>query len=215
MTRQQIAETLGVHINRIHEAFESAIKEHPELDLYNVKCNNQKGFGVDYTLEEVLLAMSYYRDGNGISSLEKAMITDDFSMRPVKKAKAIGIEGTEEFLERVKRYPKLHCCSTCAYCTKSSMRNRKPVMKPYCKLWERFLHRINANPYRDYCKQWEYSGKEPLIFYTADSPSNLDIHGNVINEVMGFDNSNFKSESDVAGQLVTDTGIDDDVLDSF
>lgn len=212
MTRQQIAEVLGVHINRIHAAFENAIKEHNELDLYDSKKNNQKGYGTDYTLEEVLLAMSYYRDGTGLSELEKAMITDDFSMRPKEKAKAIGIKGTEEFLERVKRYPKLHCCSTCAYCTKSAMRNRKPVMKPYCKLWERFLHRINANPYKDYCKQWEYSGKEPLIFYTADSPINLDIYGNTRNEVMGFDKSAFSSKADGTVRLVTDIGFDEDVL---
>lgn len=214
MTRQQIAEVLGVHVNRIHAAFENAIKEHNELDLYDSKKNNQKGYGTDYTLEEVLLAMSYYRDGTGLSELEKAMITDDFSMRPKEKIKAIGIEGTEEFLEKIKRYPKLHCCSTCAYCIKSSMRNRKPTMKPYCKLWERFLHRINANPYRDYCKQWEYSGKEPLIFYTADSPSNVDIYGNIKNEVMGVDSSNFKSKGD-SGKLVTDIGINSDTLELF
>ena len=213
MTRQQIATTLGVHINYIHTAFEVAIKEHPELDLYDHAKYNQKGFGIDYTLEEVLLGMSYYRDGKGLSELEKAMIIDDFTMRPVEKAKAIGIKGTEEFLERVKRYPKLHCCATCSFCTKSAMRNRKPVMKPYCKLWERFLHRINADPYKDYCKQWEYSGKKPLIFYTADSPTNLDIYGNTRNEVMGFDVSNFKSNSDVPGQLVTDIGLNEEVLD--
>lgn len=215
MTRQQVSETLGVHINRVHKAFEDAIKEHPELDLYKPKKNNQKDGGVDYTLEQVLLAMSFYRDGKGASELERAMITDDFSMRPVEKIKAIGIEGTEEFLERVKRYPKLHCCSTCAYCTKSAMRNRKPVMKPYCKLWERFLHRLNANPYKDHCKQWEYSGKEPLIFYTANSPTNVDIYGNTRNEVMGFDTSNFSSDADGTGKLVTDVGFDDDFLESI
>ena len=215
MTRQQIATVLGVHINRIHSAFELAIKEHAELDLYEPSKNNIKNKGIDYTLEQVLLAMSYYRDGKGASVLERAMITDEFSMRPVEKIKAKGIEGTEEFLERVKRYPKLHCCSTCAYCTKSAMRNRKPVMKPYCKLWERFLHRINANPYRDYCRQWEYSGKEPLIFYTADSPSNVDIYGNTKNEVMGVDISKFSSKVDGTGRLVTDVGFSDDVLESF
>jgi hypothetical protein len=212
VTRQQISETLGVHINRIHAAFEAAIKEHPELDLYDSKKYNQKGFGIDYTLEEIFLAMSYYHEGKGLSELEKAMITDEFSMRPKEKVKAIGIDGTEEFLERVKRYPKLHCCATCAYCTKSSMRNKKPTMKPYCKLWERFLHRINADPYRDYCKQWEYSGKEPLIFYTADSPSNVDIYGNVKNEVMGFDVSNFGKSDSKEVRLVTEIGLDEDYL---
>lgn len=207
MTRQQIAQSLDLHINYIHSAFEAAIKEHPELNLYDSSRNNQKGFGVDYTIEQVLLAMSYLRDGKGISELERIMLEEDFTMRQPEKAKAIGIKGTEEFLRKVANYPKKRCCSTCAYCTKASMRNRKPVMKPYCNLWERFLHRLNADPYNDYCRQWEYSDKEPLIFYTADSPTNVDIHGNVRNEVLGFDVSCFGKKSDGVVKLVTDVGL--------
>lgn len=207
MTRQQIAETLNCHISYIHSAFESAIKEHPELNIYNPAEHNQKGQGVDYTLEQVFLALSYFRDGKGISEIERFMIEDNFTMRPPKEVKAVGIDGTDEFLKKIKNYPKRQCCSTCAYCTKSTMRNRKPVLKPYCKFWERFLHRLNANPYNDWCKQWEYSNKEPLIFYKHDSVSNVDIHGNVKNEVMGFDVSEFGKKSNGKVQLVTDIGL--------
>lgn len=207
MTRQQISETLSLHINYINSAFESAIKEHPELNIHDHSLHNQKGKGADYTLEQVLLALSYLRDGKGISELEKIMIEEDFSMRPPEKAKAIGIKGTEDFLKKVTNFPKKKCCSTCSFCTKSTMRNRKPVLKPFCKFWERFLHRLNADPYNDYCRQWEYSGKEPLIFYTAESPANLDIYGNVKNEVMGFDISEFGKKSDGEVRLVTDVGL--------
>ena len=207
MTRQQIAESLDLHINYINSAFEAAIKEHSELNIYDCAKNNRKGMGADYTLEQVLLAMSYLRDGRGISEIEKIILSEDFSMRPVEKVKAIGIKGTEEFLRKVKSYPKKKCCSTCSFCTKSTMRNKKPVLKPYCLLWERFLHRLNADPYNDYCRQWEYSGKEPLIFYTHDSPTNVDIYGNVKNEVMGFDVSNFGKKSDGEIRLVTDVGL--------
>lgn len=209
MTRQQIAESLDLHINYINSSFEAAIKEHPELDLYDPSIYNKEGKRVDYTLEQVMLAMSYIRDGKGLTELEKAIITDDFTMKPPeKKVKARGIEGTEEFLEKIKNNPKKKCCSTCAYCSKSTMRNRKPVMKPYCNLWQRFLHRIKANPYKDWCRSWEYSEEEPLIFYTHDSPTNVDIHGNIRNEVMGFDVSNFSKESDSEIRLVTDVGLD-------
>ena len=208
MTRQQIAEALDLHINYINLAFELATKEHPELNLYDPSVNNRKGSSIDYTLEQVLLAMSYLRDGKGLSEYEKILVEEDFTMRPPEKVKAIGIKGTEEFLEKIARYPKKRCCSTCAYCTKASMRNRKPVMKPFCNLWERFLHRLNADPYNDYCTSWEYSNKEPLIFYTHDSPTNVDIHGNVKNEVMGFDVSNFGKESAGEVKLVTDIGMD-------
>jgi len=207
MTRQQIAESLDLHINYINSAFEAAIKEHPELDIYDCAKNNRKGMGADYTLEQVLLAMSYLRDGRGISEIEKIMLSEDFSMRPPEKVKAIGIKGTEEFIRKVKNYPKKKCCSTCSFCTKSTMKNRKPVLKPYCLLWERFLHRLNADPYNDYCRQWEYSGKEPLIFYTHNSPTNVDIYGNVKNEVMGFDVSEFGKKSDGEIRLVTDVGL--------
>lgn len=207
MTRQQIADSLDLHINYINAAFESAIKEHPELNIYNPSEHNKKGCGIDYTLEQVLLGLSYLRDGHGISEMEKIIIEEDFTMREPEKPKAIGIEGTEEFLLKIKNYPKFRCCSTCAYCTKSSMRNRKPVLKPYCNLWERFLHRIKANPYKDHCMQWEYSDREPLIFYTADSPSNVDIYGNIKNEVMGFDVSNFGKPSGNEIKLVTDIGL--------
>ena len=214
MTRQQIAESLDLHINYIHEAFESAIKEHPELDVYDASEHNKKDCGVDYTLEQVMLALSYLRDGNGLSEVEKILIEEDFSMRPPEKAKAKGIEGTEEFLKKVANFPKKKCCSTCAYCTKSSMRNRKPTMKPYCNLWERFLHRLKndkgktTDPYNDYCNQWEYSGKEPLIFYTHDSPTNLDIYGNTKNTVLGFDMSCFGKKAKEDVKLVTDVGFD-------
>lgn len=213
MTRQQIAESLDLHINYINSAFEAAIKEHPELNIYDCAKNNRKGIGADYTLEQVLLAMSYLRDGRGISEIEKIMLSEDFSMRPPERIKAIGIKGTEEFLRKVKNYPKKKCCSTCSFCTKSTMRNRKPVLKPYCLLWERFLHRLNADPYNDYCRQWEYSGKKPLIFYTHDSPTNVDIYGNVKNEVMGFDVSNFGKKSDGEIRLVTDVGLGDNPFD--
>ena len=206
MTRQQIARSLDLHINYIHSAFEAAIKEHPELSLYDPSENNQKGFGVDYTLEQVLLAMSYLRDGRGISEVEKIILTEDFTMRPPEEVKAIGIKGTEEFLRKVRNFPKKKCCSTCAFCTKSTMRNRKPVMKPYCNLWKRFLHRLNADPYNDWCRQWEFSGKEPLVFYAAESPVNLDIYGNVRNKVMGFDVSAFGKKPGKEIRLVTDVG---------
>ena len=207
MTRQQLAECLGMHINYINNAFEVAIKEHPELDIHDCSLHNQKGCGTDYTLDQIFLAMSYFRDGNGISEIEKIIIEESFTMRPKKKLKAIGIKGTEEFLEKIKKRPRKKCCSTCSFCTKSTMRNRKPVLKPFCKFWERFLHRLNADPYNDYCRQWEYSGKEPLIFYTAESPANLDIYGNVKNEVMGFDISEFGKKSDGEVRLVTDEGL--------
>ena len=58
--------------------------------------------------------------------------------------------------------------------------------------------------YNDYCYAWKYSEKEPLIFYKAESPSNMDIYGNVKNEVMGFDVSSFGKKSE---GLVTDIGM--------
>lgn len=210
VTRQQIAQTLNVHVTQVNDAFRLAEKEHPEL--------SSKHKLVDYTLEQTLLAMSYYRDGKGASSLEIAMIKDDFTMRPEVKAVAIGIEGTEEFMERVKRYPKLHCCATCSFCTKATIKNNKPVLYPYCLLHERYLHLLNrrkgkrVDVYKDYCKQWEYSNKEPLIFYTADSPTNKDIYGNVKNEVMGFDSSHFGVSGSKEVRLVTDVGLDDSLI---
>ena len=207
MTRQQIADSLDLHINYINSAFESALKEHPELDIHDCSKHNRKGMGADYTLEQILLAMSYLRDGKGISGIERIMLEEDFTMRPPEKAKAIGIKGTEEFLRKIKNFPKKKCCSTCAYCTKSTMRNRKPVMKPYCNLWERFLHRLNADPYNDYCRQWEYSNKKPLVFYTHNSPTNVDIYGNTKNEVLGFDVSQFGKDSGKEVKLVTDVGL--------
>ena len=214
MTRQQIADCLGKHIVKVNNAFQAAIKEHPELDIEDKTFNATLGIGKDYTLEQILIAMSYFRDGNGLTELEKAMLEDEFTMRPAPKAKAIGISGTEEFLERLKNRKKLKCCATCAYCIKSSVRNNKPTLKPYCNLWDKFLHIIKADPYKDHCRSWEYSNKEPLIFYAADSPTNIDIYGNVKNEVMGFDVSCFGKKSDGEVKLVTDVGLDVPKIDN-
>lgn len=207
MTREQIANTLEVSGQFVYEAFKAAQKAHPELkETTDASNTNHKGMGADYTLEEVLLAMSYARDGKGISGIEKMFLEENFSMRS-KKPVAVGIDGTEEFLRKVSAFPKMRCCSTCSFCTKMSMRNMKPVKKPYCNFWSRFLHRIKANPYKDCCKQWEYSNKPPLIFYKAGSPANVDIHGNVRNEVLGYDVSNFGSSKSKEIMLVTDIGI--------
>ncbi len=203
MTRHQIANVLGLDKTTIDKAFKEAKKEHPELEP-------NRSRDIDYTKDQVYLVLSYLK--KGFSALQKTIIDEEFVMKPKPSAKAIGVKGTEEFIERVKRYPKLHCCSTCAYCTKSTIKNNAPVLYPYCKLWQRYIHLMKADPYKDHCKQWEYSSKEPLIFYTADSPSNVDIYGNVRNEVMGFDVSNFNSRKDAAGQLVTDVGLSDDVI---
>jgi hypothetical protein len=205
MTRHQIADALDLNYDYVNKAFQEAEEEHPELKFKDSTANTSIGDAKDYPLDMVFTGLSYLRNGKGLSELEKAIIKDEFTMRKPKIAKAIGIPGTEEFLEVIKRYPKKKCCSTCAYCIKSSIRNNKAASKPFCNYWERFLYKIKADPYKDYCKIWEYSNKEPLIFYTNDSPTNVDIYGNVINEVMGVDVSNFKSD----GQgLVTDIGLD-------
>ena len=206
MTRKQLAKIFNVSSSLIDDAFQEAKKEHPELEP------NGKGRDVDYTLNQVYTAMAYFRNGKGLSVLEKTILEEEFTMKPKPSAKPIGVKGTEEFVERVKRYPKLHCCSTCAYCIKSTIRNNAPVLYPYCKLWNRFIHLMKADPYKDHCRQWEYSNKEPLIFYKYKSPVNVDIYGNVKNEVMGFDNSAFSSKADGTGRLVTDVGFDEDVL---
>lgn len=209
MTREQIARSLDRSAQWVFDAFQMAQREHPELkETTERTMDPQHNKGADYTLDEVYLAMSYARDGKGISDFEKEILRDDFSMRPPKKLKAIGIKGTEEFLEKVKNFPKKKCCSTCVFCTKMTMRNRKPVMRPYCNFHHRFLHRINANPYMDWCKQWRYSNTEPLVFYTAESPKNVDLDGNPVKKIMGINFDKFNKAKEKRITLVTDIGID-------
>ena len=204
MTRHQIANVLGISSFLIDKAFHDAVKDHPEIEP------NGRGHDTDYTLDQALIALSYLK--KGVTTLQKTILTEEFVMKPKPAAKPIGIKGTEEFIERVKKYPKLHCCSTCAYCTRSTIKNNAPILYPYCKLWERYIHLMKADPYKDYCKQWDYSNKPPLIFYKKNSPINVDIYGNVKNEVMGYDINNFKSNAE-SGRLVTDIGFEDGVLD--
>ena len=209
MTRQQISISTGIRIEYINSAFQESYKQNPEL---------KKEKDADYTLEEIYFAMQYLRNGKGMTELEKAFLEEDFTMREPEPAKAIGIDGTEEFVRKVKNFPKKKCCATCAYCTKSTVRNNKPILFPYCLYRERYIHLMNRknggkgiDVYNDYCFAWEYSNKEPLIFYKADSPTNLDIYGNVKNEVMGFDVSSFGKKSE---GLVTDIGMTIPVIDN-
>lgn len=204
MTRKQIAEALDIHINRVHEAFELCGKYHPEIKEKSSTYKNN--CACDFTLDEVLLAMSYYHSGNGLTNIEVCLIKENFTMNK-KVNKAEYIKGTEEFLRKVRNFPKSRCCSTCIYCTKSYMRNKKPVYRPFCKFWERFLNMMGVNPYKDWCKQWEFSKNEPLVFTTDTSISNIDINGNVRNEVLGFDVSNFHSKTEKEIKLVTDIGL--------
>ena len=200
MTRQQISKALGICLNYVNIIFETAIKEHPELNTYGKPVANQQ---IDYPLNAVFLALSYIRNGAGLTEIEKIIIEESFTMKPVKKPKAIGIDGTEEFLEKLKKRPNKKCCSTCAYCIKSTIRNQKPVYVPFCKLWDRYIFPMKAHPYKDHCKSWEKSDKEPLIFYKPDSPVNVDIYGNTKNQLLGFDVSEFGKET---GSLVTEEG---------
>jgi hypothetical protein len=201
MTRNQLAEATDIRIEYINLAFKEAYKERPEL---------KKEKDADYTLEEIYFAMQYLRNGKGMTELEKVMLEEGFTMREPEPAKAIGIKGTEEFVRKVKNYPKKKCCATCAYCTKSTVKNNKPILFPYCLYYERYIHLMNrrqkyrVDVYNDYCYAWKFSEKEPLIFYKSESPSNLDIYGNVKNEVMGFDVSSFGKKSE---GLVTDIGM--------
>lgn len=203
MTRNQIADSTGICIETINSAFKEAYKERPEL---------KKEKDADYTLEEIMFTMNFLRNGKGMSEIEKILLEESFTMREPEPAKAIGIEGTEEFLEKIKHRPKKKCCSTCSYCTKSTMKNSKPVLYPYCLYHERYIHLFNrrqkhrVDVYNDYCFAWEYSNKEPLIFYKGDSPTNLDIYGNVKNEVMGYDVKGFGKKSESG--LITDIGME-------
>lgn len=209
MTKQQIAEALNMGLNTVNIIFETAFIDHPDLRIYNRQINNRKGYAIDYTYEQVLTAMAYAHSGKGLTPLEKILLEEEFSMRKPEEAKAIGIDGTDEFLDEIEIKPKKKCCSTCVYCTKSTIRNRRTTLRPYCNLYQKLLKTFGANPYNDYCRQWKYSEKPPLIFYKDDSSSNVDIYGNVKNTVMGIDVKNFKSKSDKKGRLVTDAGIDD------
>ena len=204
MTRNQLANSTDIRIEYINLAFKEAYKVRPEL---------KKEKDDDYTLEEILFAMKFLRNGKGMSELEKAFLEEDFTMREPEPAKAIGIDGTEEFVRKVKNFPKKKCCATCSYCTKSTVRNNKPILFPYCLYHERYIHLMNRknsgkgiDVYNDYCFAWEYSNKEPLIFYKGDSPTNLDIYGNVKNEVMGFDVKEFGKKSESG--LITDLGME-------
>ncbi len=206
MTRKQVAELLGIHIQIVHEAFESCGKSHPEIKEKSALYNGHKA--VDFTIEEIILAMSYARQGKGISELEKCILKDEFPNYKSKKCqKKFGINGTQDFLRKIKVFPKKKCCSTCAFCVKACMRNKKPIAKPYCNLWNRFLNKIYANPYKDWCEQWEYADREPLIFFSSEEPNNLDFDGNAKNEVMGFDISNFHSKSNGEIKLVNEIGV--------
>lgn len=202
MTRSQIAEAIGMSANSINNAFTLAIKEHPELNMSGL-------VNIDYSLDQVLLAMKYLHNGKGASQLEKVLIEESFTMKQPEKAVAIGVPGTEEFLEKIKKRPKTKCCSTCSFCVRSWVKNQKPVAKAFCTLWDRFIFSMKGDPYNDHCVSWEYSNKAPLIFYTADSPNNVDIYGNINNEVMGYDIKEFGKKSK---GLVTDVGLNLDEL---
>ena len=78
MTRKQIAEALDLHYDYINKAFQKAEEEHPELGFKDHTMNTSIGDGKDYPLDMVLLGLSYLRNGQGISDLEKAIIEIHF-----------------------------------------------------------------------------------------------------------------------------------------
>ena len=74
-----------------------------------------------------------------------------------KKQENRTINGTDKFLSDIKIHPNKKCCATCIYASGKAMRKARPFLKPYCSKFGKFIHKIPANPYDDYCVNWEKS----------------------------------------------------------
>ena len=205
MTKPELEKLLGVVRNTINPLFIQA-SEHNSSIKFKLS-HVSKSYIADFTLTEIMEAMSFYRNGKGLSDIEKMQIEEGFidhGNSPVYKGKdkrIIPYEGTKEFIRAVKIYPRKRCCSTCAFCKRKMKSGSRPVWKPFCNLYSKFLFRMNANPYKSYCDSWEYSGLEPMIWYKNGMPDN--------GTFLGYDNRLFNNKHAKGNHLVDEEGLPD------
>ena len=206
MTKPEIERLLNLSVSTVNQLFIDAGRENGAIKY---KLDHTSGsFIADFTLDEVIYAMSLRKRSD--NEVERFIIKEGFidhGNKPVPKGKVPSLEpidGTEEFLKAVSRYPKKRCCATCSFVTSKTKKNSKPVYKPYCKLYGRFLFRMKANPYKSWCDSWEYSGKKAMVWYKSGRPDD--------GKLLGYDRSVFKSVDRSDGRLVNEVGISGSLL---
>lgn len=206
MTKFEIAHFLGYkQITDINKAFVKASEECPSI---KAKMGKQtKTRPIDYTEEEVVTAMKYFRH-HTYTPMVECLLLENFIHRDkpyAQKEKIIkpprDAQNMLYFLHILKRF--YLCCDTCIYMEARTPRRVGAKPRPYCTFYKVFLHKIKPTPniYKDRCNSAVFK-KGPYPIFTEEgmfSSNQVDLFENKIvikknTSFLGIDQKNFFSK---------------------
>ena len=148
MTRRELAEMLNYSLTSIDKAVSLAKQKMPSIAE---KVSFDAYEEVSYTVDEIECICRSIEPP--LNEIQVQLIREhyiDHGVTYIQKKK-LWIDGTEEFIERVKKDRHVKACANCIYCcgkSKAGISNRKT---PYCKFFDKFIRNIKV-PYRH--KDW-------------------------------------------------------------
>lgn len=184
MTETEIVKNLGKKISFVT----NIIKELAELDpaikkKYNkgVLCKNS-----EFTLRET---KEIYRAA-GANELQIELLEENWVDK--KGNEVYTIKGTEDFVKKFNEDKNIKCCNTCEFLKGKS--GKKIIPKPFCSVYNMYLHSFKADVYEDYCSSYKYIElPKPRLWYKDTAPINLNSYGE-INTINGIERSRLNVE---------------------
>lgn len=183
MQTQELIKIIKINYYTLKKAMEKAAEKYPTIlvkkDSYKADFSKEEALEIAKNCGANNLKLIYIEE-----NCKDALMPDGY-----KKS------GTNEFLEKWKENHKIKCCNTCiSLIGKKTSNSSIPI--PYCTLYGRYLKRMSAKVYEDYCSSWVYNNSEkPKIWLKPNAPNNLNQYGEV-GFVNGISNKDFKNRKE-------------------
>lgn len=195
MTKDELADFVGLSKASVRKYFNLASKEHPQIA---VKINTATGHrAVDYTLEECLFVLRKYSKTTALMEilLEENFIYRD-SLYKYRERKLKLPADVKHFIFLYEHAVRLKTCANCRFCVGRAAKGAR--IEPFCDFHESFLSRTrNYNIYKDHCSTFQKSEKVPRLYLPLPFPQDVDIYLNKIDKgkTLGIPNEHFTSKS--------------------
>ena len=150
MTKDELADFVGLSKASVRKYFNLASKEHPQIA---VKINTATGHrAVDYTIEECLFVLRKY---SKTTALMEILLEENFIYRDAlykyRERKLKLPADVKHFIFLYEHAVRLKTCANCRFCVGRAAKGAR--IEPFCDFHESFLSRTrNYNIYKDESK---------------------------------------------------------------
>lgn len=171
MTKKDIVQITRLHRSDVNKAFVKASETMPSIKYKSNKCKRKGSKGqANFTLEEILHAIQFLRNGKGVTDLELTMIKELYN--PPETDIALTnpwqgyIKGTERFMEKLTENTK--CCAVCDYCVTKKQGTK---YKPWCNLYSMQITWKRRSPYTAFCES--FSKSSSVLLFRTNGPATI------------------------------------------